>query len=283
MMRLQPECRPCLEKLVDLTVGLATTDPGTQGEARRRALDIIARKFCPEAIPAVIANLFHRAIMDLTGNPDPFRPRKDAETHLMQRLFAAVAPDDPGDELPALLELAVAGNALDFFRPAADITRDLRDRVHLTGDVAVLLSRLAAAPGRLLFLADNAGEQFFDRPLMAALRRRGWQALYVVKGGPIQNDLTRADLAASGLLTDLEPVVDTGVATVGLILEETSVLFQSLWAAADVIVAKGMGHFETLSRVRDPRLFFLLQAKCRPVAAALSVPRGAFVLRSAAK
>ena len=75
---------------------------------------------------------------------------------------------------------------------------------------------LAGPPGLILYLADNAGEQFFDRPLVASLRRRGWRVLYAVKAGPIQNDLTLADLEASGLRAALEPVVDTGARTVGL-------------------------------------------------------------------
>jgi uncharacterized protein with ATP-grasp and redox domains len=113
---------------------------------------------------------------------------------------------------------------------------------------------------------------------VAYLRRLPWQVLYVVKGGPIQNDLTRADLYASGLGEALEPVVDTGARTVGLVLAETQADFQRLFREARLILAKGMGHFETLSRLRDPRLFFLLQAKCRPVAQALQVPLGSFVL-----
>ena len=38
-----------------------------------------------------------------------------------------------------------------------------------------------------------------------------------------------------------------------------------------------MGHFETLSHLPDPRLYFLLQAKCDPVARALGVARRTFV------
>ena len=37
-----------------------------------------------------------------------------------------------------------------------------------------------------------------------------------------------------------------------------------------------MGHFETLSQWADPRLYFLLQAKCDPVARALGVARRSF-------
>ncbi len=280
-MRIQPECRACLERLVDLAVGLATADPRRAGPARDRALAIVDREFHPEAIPACIANLFLRAVAEFTGNPDPFAAPKAAQTRLLRRLVAELEPP-PDADLAGLLELAAAGNALDFFREAGQIAADIRRRLPLPpAEVAVLAARLSRPPGTLLYLADNAGEQFFDLPLVAALRRRGWQVFYVVKGGPIQNDLTRADLAASGLAAALEPVVDTGAATVGLVLAEAAPAFRRLYAGADLIVAKGMGHFETLSRLPDPRLFFLLQAKCPPVAAALGVPQGACALRVA--
>ena len=136
---------------------------------------------------------------------------------------------------------------------------------------------LAGPPGLLLYLADNAGEQFFDRPLVASLRRRGWRVLYAVKAGPIQNDLTLADLEASGLRAALEPVVDTGARTVGLELPGVSPGFRELYDAARLILAKGMGHFETMSHLADPRVWFLLQAKCGPVAQALGVDVNTFV------
>ena len=48
-----------------------------------------------------------------------------------------------------------------------------------------------------------------------------------------------------------------------------------------LIVAKGMGHFETMSHLADPRVWFLLQAKCCPVAQALGVDLNAFVFARA--
>ena len=71
--------------------------------------------------------------------------------------------------------------------------------------------------------------------------------------------------------------MDTGARTVGLDLDEASPGFRELYAAARLIVAKGMGHFETMSHLADPRVWFLLQAKCAPVAQALGVDRNAFV------
>jgi hypothetical protein len=145
-------------------------------------------------------------------------------------------------------------------------------------DLIPFRQALEGPRGLLLYLADNAGEQFFDLPLVTCLRRLGWRVLYVVKGGPIQNDLTREDLYASGLGEALEPVLDTGSRLVGLDLNEAGPGFLAQWAAAQIILAKGMGHFETMSRLGDPRVFFLLQAKCAPVARALAVARGAFAL-----
>ena len=99
---------------------------------------------------------------------------------------------------------------------------------------------LAGPPGLILYLADNAGEQFFDRPLVASLRRRGWRVLYAVKAGPIQNDLTLEDLEASGLREALEPVVDTGARTVGLELHRVSPGFRELYDGRPP--HRGQGH-----------------------------------------
>lgn len=280
-MTSQPECYQCLLRLVDLTVDLAGAGPAEKEEARDLARDIVRREFSPEAVPARIANRFHLAIQDLTGNPDPFLARKEAETAYLSRVCARIA-SAYGDDLDSLLRLAVVGNAIDFFRGEAEVTREILARVDWSGADLEPLRRLLNGPaGPLLYLADNAGEQFFDLPLVRYLKGQGRQVLYVVKAGPIQNDLTRADLAASGLQEALEPVMDTGTCTVGLELEKVSPEFKELWETAAIILAKGMGHFETLSLIEDPRLFFLLQAKCTPVAQTLGVPLGAFVLRRA--
>lgn len=283
VMQIMPECRDCLVRLVDLAVSLATADPVLKGAARSAALDIIAREFVPGAIPARIANHFHLEIQKITGNPDPFCSYKDRETAFLRRHFQRVAPGFPSD-LESLMKLAVVGNAVDFFRSQEEVLQEFSGNLNFTVcHLEEFERRLASGSGLLLYLADNAGEQYFDAPLVNHLRKSDWQVLYVVKGGPIQNDLTRADLEASGLLKDLEPVVDTGARTVGLVLPEASPFFRETFSRARLILAKGMGHFETLSHLADPRLFFLLQAKCGPVAQALRVPRGSFVLAHAPK
>jgi uncharacterized protein with ATP-grasp and redox domains len=262
-MKILPECLDCLQRLVELTVAQASPDPLLQQEARRAALDLIAREFNPSAIPACIANRFHQAIMAITANPDPFAARKAAETAYLSRMFHGLAANYD-DDLESLLKLAAAGNAIDFFRDEAEVTRELTSRVEFAlAELDCFRRQLADPPGLLLYLADNAGEQFFDYPLVAGFRRRGWLVLYVVKAGAIQNDLTREDLHASGQGAKLSPLVDTGARTVGLELAQASPAFLELYDQAQIMLP-------------DPRLYFLLQAKCRPVARALGVPLGAF-------
>jgi damage-control phosphatase, subfamily I len=278
-MAIKRECHDCLHRLVDLTVDLAGGGPILQQRARETARDIIREEFRAEAIPALIATRFHRAIQELTGNPDPFSSRKKAETFFLRRMYDLISPNYQKD-LDSLLSLAAVGNTIDFFKEKEDVTREMVSRISWAqADLAQFRQQLGPAGGIVLYLADNAGEQFFDRPLVTYLRRQGWKVIYMVKGGPIQNDLTRDDLYASGLGEALEPVGDTGARTVGLALAETGAAFQKFYGAANLILAKGMGHFETLSHLNDPRIFFLLQAKCSPVARALGVPHRSFVFR----
>lgn len=276
-MAIRPECYACLERLVSLAVNLASPDPEVQRRARQAARQILDREFRPGAIPAAIANRFLDVIHQVSGNADPFAARKTAATALAARMHRLLAPAY-GDGLESMLSLAALGNAFDFFRGELEVIREMQAPVDF-GIFHLLDFRqaLAGSPGLLLYLADNAGEQFFDYSLVNWLRLQGWQVLYVVKGGPVQNDLTRQDLEDSGLREAIEPVVDTGARTVGLDLDEISPEFQKLYAAARIILAKGMGHFETMSHLPDPRLWFLLQAKCAPVARSLGVARNSFV------
>jgi damage-control phosphatase, subfamily I len=280
-MAMLPECHPCLARMVELAVELATPDPEVRRQASQSARGCLDQEFGPGAIPALIANRLLGIIHQISGNYDPFAARKAAATAWAARMYRRLAPAY-GDDLGSLLRLAALGNAMDFFRDEAEATREMLARVEFEiAAVPDFRQELAGLPGLLLYLADNAGEQFFDRPLVSGLRRRGWRVVYAVKGGAIQNDLTLADLAASGLLRALEPVVDTGARTVGLELDEASPGFRDLYAAARIIVAKGMGHFETMSHLGDPRVWFLLQAKCAPVAQSLGVDVNALVFARA--
>lgn len=100
---------------------------------------------------------------------------------------------------------------------------------------------------------------------------------YVVRGKPILNDALYEDAEAVGL-TDLVKVISNGDNTPGTTLKRSSAEFNELFNCADLIISKGMGNFETLSHFNDPRIYFLLMAKCDLIAGKLGVSIGDFIV-----
>jgi uncharacterized protein with ATP-grasp and redox domains len=279
-MKPQPECRGCLEKLVHQTAALATTDEKLRRDATGVSLDIVNNLFPQEIAPADIATVFHRKIREITSNPDPFSEFKRREIEQARDLYETLKEEATPD-LETLIKFSVKGNALDFFRSKDQILQDFHSQISFTiNHIEMLRNRLK--PGAVaLFLADNAGECFFDLPLVQYFSGSGIKIIYVVKGGPSQNDITEYDLELSGLSGDFQEVVNNGTDVVGLHLSEASVEFRKIYDDADIIIAKGMGHFETMGHITDDRLFFLLKAKCRPVAAAVGVSHESYALKQA--
>ncbi|WDP91589.1 MAG: DUF89 family protein [Desulfobacter sp.] len=128
---------------------------------------------------------------------------------------------------------------------------------------AARLRQAVDRAGKILWIGDNAGEIVFDKLLLEEMDCS--KVVYGVRGGPVQNDATMADARAAGL-TDMVKVIDSGTAVPGTFLPDCSAEFKDAYRAADLIISKGQGNFETLD-CRDARIFFLLKAKCPVVAA----------------
>jgi hypothetical protein len=81
------------------------------------------------------------------------------------------------------------------------------------------------------------------------------------------------DAEAVGIVEKADRVITTGTDAVGVNLSEVSREFLDAYRSADVILAKGMANWETLTEYEAPcPTLFLFRAKCEPVAAAVGVP-----------
>jgi uncharacterized protein with ATP-grasp and redox domains len=68
-------------------------------------------------------------------------------------------------------------------------------------------------------------------------------------------------------------VITTGTDAIGVRLDESPEWFHEVFYEADLIIAKGMANFETLSESPAPcPLMYLFRSKCEPVAQVLDVP-----------
>lgn len=275
---VQGECWECLSKLIDKTVKLAAQSKDVEEKARDEAFLILRKNFKPGAIPAFIATRFQEKIREITGNPDPFLELKREEIKVAKSLAEWLRPRFENN-LRSLFSFSALGNALDFFRDPEELKKDGETGLQFSiDDLDKVEELISKNKGIILLLADNAGEIYFDMPVLEYLLEMGCKPFYVVKGGPAQNDLTIDDVKWAGYEQSRVPIVSHGSSVVGLDLNKVSDEFKKLFDEATLIVGKGMGHYETMSHLAlDKNILFLLKAKCNPVAGSLGVNKDEFV------
>lgn len=293
-MKLAPDCYECLRRLICQAAELDTDDASLKQTAIREATKILDGEFSYDQLSIVIATRIHKAVRRVTGESDPYEAMKKKEMMLARRLYTELSAqaetasrnlsgrdrkqgNSYQDELCRCLKLAVAANSIDFFRETRSTEEDIRKPVSFAVDDSAQLEAKLRSAGKVLYLADNAGELYFDLPLVRLMRQSA-RVVYVVKPSPVQNDLTLKDVRRSGLESELGEVISTGIASPGVVFSLASARFRREFESADLIFAKGMGHYEALSELPPQgRIFHCLMAKCRPVAASLGVPTNSYV------
>jgi len=275
-MKAVKECYPCLGRLVRQAADLATEDPVLKAKAIEEGLKLLGREFSTERPSISTATPLHRVVRAVTGNPDPYSRMKEAEVK-MARSIRKGWKANPEGSLRDYLVLAVRGNNIDFFKDMKEIEEGLALPVEFAIDDIARFERKLRKTKEMLYLADNAGEVFFDIPLVKKLG--GFASVtYVVKESPVQNDVTLADLKRYRLEKELPRVMTTGTDTPGVDMEIASAEFKATFEAAPLVLAKGMGYWETLSELPPQgKVFYLLKAKCQPVADSLGVALDSYV------
>jgi len=275
-MKAVKECYPCLGRLVRQAASLATEDPVLKAKAIEEGLKLLEREFSTEKPSISTATPLHRVVRSVTGNPDPYSRMKEAEIKMARGLRTGWKPNPKGN-IRHYLILSVLGNNIDFFKDMKQIKEGLAKPVEFSIDDTSELERKLKNAKDILYLADNAGEVFFDIPLVKRLKDFA-PVTYVVKESPVQNDITRADLEKFGLARELPRVITTGTDTPGVDMDMASEEFKAEFEAADLVLAKGMGYWETLSELPPQgKVFYLLKAKCKPVADSLGVTLNSYV------
>ena len=243
----------------------------------RKSLE--ALKLMPEgATPPEIGTSVHQIVREVTGVPDPYQQVKQTATEQALQMLPdlralLLASDDP---LLTAIRLSIAGNIIDFGLNQDYELWEVVKRV-LEADLAIdntlsLRDKLAEVD-TILYLSDNAGETVFDRLLIETLTK---PVAYIVRSGPVINDATMADALTAGI-DQVADVISNGSQDPGTILSKCSPAFQETFHSAELILAKGMANYETLSGVPGP-IFFLLQVKCPVISQDIGAPVGSAIV-----
>ncbi|GAI34396.1 unnamed protein product, partial [marine sediment metagenome] len=177
-MKISPDCYGCLQGLIRRVARLATNDAALQQKAIEEATKILNNEFFYDQISIVIATGIHRVIKEITGNPDPYRAIKEKEMAIARELYRELSlraeavsrrrgrkrSNLDSDDLQGCLKLAAKANTIDFFRNPGVIRDALRKPLSFAIDDSSHFETKLKDVSKVLYLADNAGEIYFDLP-----------------------------------------------------------------------------------------------------------------------
>jgi uncharacterized protein with ATP-grasp and redox domains len=279
-MKVGSECGYCIMHRGHKIIQRSTNDEKKRVKAMTGLLQMLGEHYKPDAVPSYIGAERCRVIKDITGCQDPYADLKTKSNTLaleiLPRMIQYIDKHPPSKRLYAALKVACIGNVIEYDVPghSADIQealKGLEESFHI--DDSEKLRRLIKKDTKALILTDNAGEIAFDRLIVRELRRLGCTVTVAVKAGPSLNDALMEDAEAVGMTGEANSVITTGADSIGVNLAETSEEFNTHFQGSDVIIAKGMANWETLTEVPAPcPLMYLFRTKCEPVARAAGAP-----------
>lgn len=276
-MKATLDCLECVAKQALRAARIATDDAVTQRKILDETLARIPAMDTNDS-PAALSMTAYQLAAKHSGKADPYAALKAAQNKLALSLESAMRTRIRESEEPLVtaLHLAAAGNVIDLGileSHEIDIESVIEEVLHERFSVDhtdALLESLESCED-LLYLLDNAGEIVFDKLLIEELQQYT-RVTAVVKGAPMLNDVVRADADSVGL-SDVCEVIDNGGAFIGSPLNQVPQSFLDRMAAADVIIGKGQGNYETVDEF-DGNVFLILRAKCEIIAKHMGVQFG---------
>ena len=280
-MKIGLECIPCFVRQACEAVRLVTDDRKSRERILRQVVFRLANESFEKTPPSIGGDV-HRIVRRLSGESDPYVEIKKNSNVLAMSLMPSLKAriKSSPDPFETAVRLAIAGNIIDSGQGDHISEEKLKETISecldqpIRQDAINELREEIDKASNILYLADNAGEVFFDRLLIEELN--GCHITFVVRGSPIINDALRDDARMAGIDTLVE-VVDNGSDAPGTVVGECSEEFRSHFAEADLVIAKGQGNYETLSDERKI-MFFLLKAKCPVIANDIGCHEGDMVI-----
>lgn len=257
-------------------------------EIMARCLRVFADEFQPGLKSVDVASKVHAECYAALGNDDPYHYLKVLSDEVASGLLPMAEEMVSGSEDPFHTALAVsaAGNIMDFGSGIAidhpdsftDMFRDLAAQ-GFGLDHTDRLREILERDGPVVYIFDNCGECQMDKLVIRILRGMGKEVIGVVRELPILNDVSLRDVERAGLDRELDAVRGTGAFYVGIDPSRIPEELKNDIARSCVVIAKGMGNYESLSDEPLPvPIAHILRAKCVPVADSIGVPVGTNVV-----
>jgi hypothetical protein len=170
--------------------------------------------------PPEVAPLIYKVIEDITGCKDPYLELKQRSNIASKEIYPILKEmvESSDDRLTTALKLAIAGNIIDFgvsssFDIMETIESVMRSEIPKP-ELERFFERLKSSK-KVLYIADNSGEIFFDKLLVEEISNLdGIDLKFAVKDQPILNDAMYEDAKFAGI-NEFAEVITTGAGSPG--------------------------------------------------------------------
>lgn len=229
-----------------------------------------------------LATLIHRLARQFMNNSNLYHEEKEHSNKALLRNYVhwEKLVNKSEEPLYTATKLAVAGNIIDYGAHTVPVDTEKQIYEILNIDFAIdhtkeLFKQIKKAKS-ILYLGDNAGEIVFDKLFIETMQHEN--VTFAVRGKPVINDVTFDDVNQTGMHKVAAKVISNGYDAPSTLIKYTSEEFRKAFYESELIISKGQGNFEGLMDSKRKNLFFLLMAKCSPMAELLGVKKGDIVV-----
>jgi len=285
-VKLSPDCIPCILEVRRRELEMLEVD---EAEASRVMIEVtkyMSGLLSEDVNVTKLASQVYRKFKELTIEDPYFYVRERVLSRFSEiRDLAMRAVEGLGGyrRFCEAVKLSLLGNSFDygvaeFSPPKLELIGELMSSVRVERDETPQLYEAVKA-SKVVFLLDNVEELPFDYVLLSELKRLGGRVVVIAKSGTFQNDATIADARRAELQELVDRLIESGTDGSSVFVEEISDEAKRELMTSNIIIAKGMAHYEYLSETPfKSKTFFLLRAKCGVVARELGVGIGGYVV-----
>ena len=284
-MRTHLECIPCFIKQSLEAVRMVTDDEKIHTKVLQEIMKHLQKVSFTDS-PPKLSRKVHEIIREITGSKDPYKKVKEKSNELAKKKYSFLKKlvNESDDSLLMATKLSIIGNVIDFGtinRFNVDQMIEFSIKQELDESLYLRYKNTLDHSKTILFLADNAGEIFYDKLLLEEIVKKQKQINFIVKANPIINDALVKDAKFAGIdkiANIIEWDSNQKISSPGIILSYASKQFLQIYESSDIVLSKGQGNYEGLSNV-DREIFFMLVVKCPLVAKDINSDVGKLILK----
>lgn len=269
-MRIGIDCYECLLRR-QIEIARAEGDDATSAAFLKAVLDLLANAPEDAASPYFSPRIAQLRTEYFGHVTDTYAQEKRMSNDFMlaridiirQRILSAPDP------MYAALQFARLGNYLDFGALGKSVSFDTLDGMLQAENGGTIdaaeyqhfLMEMRSAK-HLLYILDNAGEIVIDTVVVELMKKQfpNLEITVSVRGKPILNDALMEDAVLVGM-DKLATVISSESGIGGTHLPSVGETMRNAVLSADIILAKGMGNFETLAGC-GKNIYYLFLCKC---------------------